>query len=55
MFSRNEQIKSTHSFGAQAILVVIGEKGDNISRFYDVKPNLTKLTVLNYLETNFNR
>ena len=31
----------------------MGEKGDEISRVYEVKLNLTNLTVLNYLETNF--
>ena len=31
----------------------MGEKGDKISRVYEVKLNLTNLTVLNYLETNF--
>ena len=32
----------------------MGEKGDKISRVYDVKLNLSILTVFNYLETNFN-
>ena len=29
------------------------KKTDIISRVYDIEPNLTKLTVLNYIETNF--